>query len=54
MASWLSETQAKGKTVKHTDGTRGTVLDVVGSVANVEWEDGTISTEHEDYLTYTD
>lgn len=55
MASWLSDTQAKGKTIQDwTDGTLGTVLEVHGEEAEILWEDGTTSLRHEDFLTYVD
>jgi hypothetical protein len=50
--SWLTDTQAQGKTMQHTDGTKGIVLDVIGDIANIQWADGTLSTEHENYLVY--
>ena len=50
--SWLTDTEAEGKIMQHHDGTLGIVLSVHGDHATVQWEDGTISTEHEDFLTY--
>lgn len=50
--SWLIDTQAQGKTMHHTDGTKGVVLNVQGAYATLRWEDGIISTEHEDFLIY--
>lgn len=52
MASWIIDTNGIGKTVQHTDGTRGVVLSAGNGSATVDWEDGLISTEQEDYLTY--
>lgn len=52
MASWLSDTNGIGKTVQHTDGTRGIVLSIGSDDATVDWEDGMISTENQDYLSY--
>lgn len=50
--SWLSDTEAEGKTMQHMDGEMGTVLQVVDDCAVIRWSDGAISTEHEDFLTY--
>lgn len=50
--SWLTDTDAVGKTMQDSDGTRGVVLEVEGDKAYVDWEDGTKSWRDEDFLVY--
>lgn len=52
--SWLAECGAIGKTMQHADGARGVVREIApnGWTAILEWEDGTTSEEHIDFLTF--
>jgi len=49
MASWAEDCVKAGDSVKHLDGTKGTVLRVLDSGAKIEWSDGVVSIEHEDF-----
>ena len=52
--SWLSDCNAIGKTMTHMDGGKGLVLSIDGGYATIAWEDGMVSTEHEDFLSFVD